>query len=111
MFIGAPEEGISTCRSQGPNGELIERTHDYVIASQSVQEKIKNMKVAEDVESRPHKVVTFPVERDTEIQDWLELNVPKALTGFSGGKSKEEAVPKEDEKKKRKRRCERLKTR
>ena len=41
MFIEAPEEGVSTCRSKGPNGELIERTYD------------KNIGVVEDLESRP----------------------------------------------------------
>ena len=35
-FIEATEEGVSTCRSKGPNGELIERTYDYVIASHSL---------------------------------------------------------------------------
>ena len=28
MFIEAPGEGVSTCRSKGPNGELIARTYD-----------------------------------------------------------------------------------
>ena len=64
MFIEATEEGVSTCRSKGPNGELIERTYDYVIASHSLQGKIKKIKVMEDVESRPHKAVIFLVERD-----------------------------------------------
>ena len=45
MFIKAPREGVSTGRSKGPNGELIERTHDYVIASHGLQEEIKNMEV------------------------------------------------------------------
>ena len=35
MFIEAPGEGVSTCRSKSPNGELIERTYDGVIASHS----------------------------------------------------------------------------
>ena len=34
MFIEAPEEGISTCRSKGPKGELIERSYDYVTSLQ-----------------------------------------------------------------------------
>ena len=51
-------ETISTCRSKGPNGELIERTCDHVIASQSLQVRIKNMGVDEDFESRPHKVTS-----------------------------------------------------
>ena len=85
MFIKSPGEGVSTGRSKGPNGELIERTHDYVIASHGLQVKIKNMAVVEDFESRPHKAVTFLVERDKEFQVWRDQKVPKALPGFSSG--------------------------
>ena len=35
------EKVLSTCRSKGPNGELIERTYDYGIASHSLRGKIK----------------------------------------------------------------------
>ena len=62
MFIEAPGEGVSTCRSKGPTGEFIERKYDDVIASHSLQGKIKNMDVVEDFESRPHRAVTFLVE-------------------------------------------------
>ena len=65
-------EGISSCRSKGPTDELIERTYDCVIASQSPQGEIKNMEVVEDFEPRPHKEVTFLVERDKEIQELRE---------------------------------------
>ena len=54
MIIEALGEGVSTSRSKGPNGEFIERTYDYVIASHCLQGKIKNMEVVEDFESRPH---------------------------------------------------------
>ena len=54
MFIKAPREGVSTGRSKGPNGELTERTYDYVIASHGLQEEIKKKEVVEDFESRPH---------------------------------------------------------
>ena len=30
------------------------------------------MKVLEDIESRPHKAVSFVVERDKEVQEWNE---------------------------------------
>ena len=86
MFIEAPGEGVSTCRSKGPKCELIERTCDYVIASHSLQGKIKNMEAVEDFESRPYKAVAFLVERDKEFQVWLEQKMPQALPGFSGGK-------------------------
>ena len=59
MFIEAPGDGVSTSRSKGLNGELIERTYDYVIASHS---QIKTTQVVEDFESRPHKAVTFLAE-------------------------------------------------
>ena len=68
MFIEAPEEGISTCSSKRPNGELIEMTYDYVIASHSKQEKVNNMEVVEDVRVKATKRLPFLVERDTEIQ-------------------------------------------
>ena len=65
-----PEQGARRRRLnrqiQGSIGELNERTYDYVIASHGLQVKIKNMEVVEDFESRPHKAVTFLVERDTE---------------------------------------------
>ena len=65
MFIKAPGKDVSTCKSL--NGELIERTYDYIIASRSVQEKIRNMEVVEDFESRRHKAVSFVVEGDEEF--------------------------------------------
>ena len=54
------------------------------------------MKVVEDFESRPHKAVSFVVERGKEIQEWNEQKLPKVLPGFSGGVQK-----KKEEKKKR----------
>ena len=62
---GARRENFHT-RSKGPIDELIERTYDDVIASRSLQGKVKNMDMVEDFESRPHKAVTFLVERDNE---------------------------------------------
>ena len=62
MFIEAPGEGNSTCRSKRSkrsNGELVERTYDYVVASQSLQVKIKNMEVVDNA-------VRFRVERETK---------------------------------------------
>ena len=58
------------------------------------------MKVVEDFESRPHKAVSFVVERDKEIQEWTEQKLPKVLPGYSGrrlpGKSIEEKSKKEE---------------
>ena len=44
---------------KGPKGERIERTYDYVIASQSLKGKITKMDLMEDFESRPHKAVSI----------------------------------------------------
>ena len=64
MFVEVPDEGISTCFSKGPKGELTEKTYDNVSGSQSLQGKVKRMEVVEDFDSRPIKVVAFLVERD-----------------------------------------------
>ena len=48
--------------------------------------KFSQMKVVEDSESRPHKAVSFVVERDKEVQEWNEPKMPKALLGYSGGR-------------------------
>ena len=85
VSIEAPEQGISTSRSKCSKGEAIERTYDYVIASRSLQGKIKNMEVVEDLESRP-LAVTFVVERDSEIQEVREFKSPEALPDYSRGK-------------------------
>ena len=78
MFIEAPQ-GVSTCRSEGPKGELIEGTYDHVISSQSLKGKITLMDVVEDFELRPHKAVSSVVERDKEVQEWNGQQMPKAL--------------------------------
>ena len=44
------------------------------------------MEVVEDFQSRPHKAVSFVVERDMEVQEWNEQKTPKALPGYSGGR-------------------------
>ena len=43
------------------------------------------MNVVEDIESRPHKAVTFVVKRGKERQERNEQKLPKALPGYSGG--------------------------
>ena len=59
MFIEAPEEGTSTCPSTGPEGELLRERMITSLLAEVCGEKIKNMTVVEDFESRPHKVVAF----------------------------------------------------
>ena len=62
------------------------KVFDYVIVCSSLEGKISDMKVIEDFESRPHKTVTFVVERGKEKQEWNERKLPKALPGHSGGR-------------------------
>ena len=75
MLIEAPEAVISSC----------------VIASKSFQGKIENMEVVEDFESRLHKAVTLLVDRDKEIQEVLELKMPKPckLTAVESSRKKQ----------------------
>ena len=63
MHVVAPKEA-STCRSKGPQGEWIERTFDYVIASGSLKGKISQMEVVGDFESRPNRAVSRVVKRE-----------------------------------------------
>ena len=84
MHVAAPKES-STCRSKGPQDEWIEKpmTMSLRVATSG---KISQMKVVENFESRPHKTVSFVVERDNDIQEWSEQKMPKALPGYSGGR-------------------------
>ena len=68
------------------NSKLVERTYDYVFASKLIMCKIENMPVVGFFESSPRKAVTFHVEKDRKTQVVRELNAPKALPGFSGGR-------------------------
>ena len=43
------------------------------------------MKDEEDFESRPHKAVSFLVERGKEIQEWNGQKLPKVFLGCGGG--------------------------
>ena len=63
MFVAAPKDA-STCRSKGSKGEWIEGTYDYVVACHSLRGKSSQMEVVENFELRPHKAVSFVVERD-----------------------------------------------
>ena len=85
MHVTVPD-GVSTCRSKSAKGEWVEKVYDYVIACNRPKGKISQMKVVEDFESRPHKAVSFVVERGKEIQEWNEQKLPKVLPGHSGGR-------------------------
>ena len=85
MYVIVPE-GVSTCRSKSAKGECGEKVYDYVTAYNSLKGEISQMKVVEAFASRPHKAVSFVVERGKEIQEWNELKLPKVLPGYSGGR-------------------------
>ena len=87
--VVSPKE-VSTCRSKVSKVEWMERTYDYVIACNSLSGNISQLKAAEDFESRPHKAVSFVVERESEIQECNEQKLPKVLPGYSGGREEEE---------------------
>ena len=62
MHVIAPA-GVSTCRSKKTKEEWVEKVYDYVVACSSLKGRISDMKVIQDFESRPHKVVTFAVAK------------------------------------------------
>ena len=79
-------------------GEWVEKVYGCVIACNSLTGKISQMNVVvEDFESRPHKAVTFVVQRGKERQEWSEQRMPKVLPGYSGGRLPGRAKKEESE--------------
>ena len=76
MFMEAPQE-VSTCRSKGPKGEVIERTHHYVIASRSLKGKVKSAKW------RRWKIEAMKSEDTKEVV----VGMMKKANAFEGTKS------------------------
>ena len=64
----------------------MEKVYDSVLACSSLEGIISDMQVIEDFESRPHKAVTFIVERGKERQEWNDQKMPMASSGQSGGR-------------------------
>ena len=62
MHVIAPE-GVSTCRPKNAEGEWVEKVYDCAIVCNSLEGNNSKVYVLEDFESRPHKAVTFVVER------------------------------------------------
>ena len=81
-----PQRKLLRAGQQVQNGEWVQKVYDYVIACNSLKRNILQMKVVEDFESRPHKAVSFVVEREKEMQEWSEQKLPKVLPGYSGGR-------------------------
>ena len=57
-----------------------------ILACSSLKGRISDTQVIEDFESRPHKAVSFIVERGKERQEWNKQKLWKALPGHSGGR-------------------------
>ena len=73
-----------------------------LISTRNLRGKLENMEGVEDFESRPHKVVTFLVEGDREIQEVRELKMPECLVRFTAVvRCQEEARWKEEKKTRR----------
>ena len=70
MYVMAPE-GVSTCRSRSVKGERVEKVYDYVRACSCLNGRISDIQVVEDFGSRPHKAVTFVVQRGKE-RPWIQ---------------------------------------
>ena len=54
--------------------------YDYVTVCSGLKGKFSDMKVIEDFETRPHKAVTFVVERGKERQRWNEQKIAEGAT-------------------------------
>ena len=79
----------------------MDRTYDYLVASHSLQGKIKNMGGRISTQDHTQGGHFLGRERDRELQAWREQKMPKALPGFSGrklpGRSKVEEGREEEE--------------
>ena len=63
----------------------------------ALKEKITQMEVVEDFESRPHKAVSFVAEREKkEIQEWNEQKRPKVLLSLQWKEQKEKGREEEE---------------
>ena len=61
---GSPGECFHVQVKKSAKGERIEKISDCVIVCNSFKRKISHMQVVEGFESRPHKAVSFVVERE-----------------------------------------------
>ena len=97
MHVMAPEV-VSTCGSRSAKGEWVEKVYDYATAWSSLKGIISDMQVIEEFESRPHKAITFVVERGKERQERNEQKLPKA-PGKGGGRRNGDDEPRTRKKK------------
>ena len=71
-------------RSKGSEGDLKEPMITLLRVT-ALKGNISLMKVVEDFDSRPHKAVSFVVEKK-EVQEWNEQKLPKVLPGYNQGR-------------------------
>ena len=74
MHVIAP---VSTCRSKNAKGEWVEKVYDHVIDCNSLRGNISQMNAVEDDESRPHKAVSFALEKG-KGRNGTSKKLPKA---------------------------------
>ena len=55
------------------------KENGYVIACNSLKGKISQVEVVEGFGSRPHKAVSFVIEREKEMKEWNQQKLPKVL--------------------------------
>ena len=84
--VVAPQ-GVSTCRSKGPEDVWIERTYDYVVASGSLKGTSHRWRWWK-ILSQDHMNSVFSCqkrerEREKEVKEWNEQKLPKVLPGYS----------------------------
>ena len=101
MHVTAPE-GVSTCRSKNAKGDWVEKVYDCVKVCSTLKGRISDMKVIVDFESRPHKAVTFVVERGKDRQDWNEAKIAEGATWLEWRKTTRKKSRKRKEGKKEK---------
>ena len=105
MHVVAPK-GVSTSRSNGPQGEWVEKPVTTSLGLVASEENFTDGGGGRLLSRGSTKQCPFVVQREEEIQEWIEQKLPKVLPGYSGGKlpREERAQKKETEKKRRKRR-------
>ena len=67
----------------------MEKVYDYVIACSSLKGRISDM--IGDFDPRPHKAVTFVVERGKERQEWNEQKIAESYLDTAEEDNQEEA--------------------
>ena len=73
LFLRVPVADVSTCRSKGQDGIVVERM--YEVACKGLRLKARKMEMSEDYDSRPIKLLKF----ELRCQEVIILKAPKPL--------------------------------